>query len=512
MAKRRRTEAAPEWTLHPGLAAAILALAFLLPNLNALSCRFVLDDVPLIVDNTLVHSPDRLPRIWQSGYWPDRLGLTLYRPVTISIWNLLWWIGDGAPWVFHLFNLILGAVVPVLLFFCLRAAGVEGRKAFLAALFFAALPIHTEATTSVVGSSELLAACFGALAFLMFVREKNILAVILFSLAVLSKESAATIAGIALLTPRKTKGQWAALGGFGIVIAAALFLRHHVQLAPSFVPPIDNPAALLPASKRVLTALWVQCLYLWKTFVPVELSADYSYKQIPLVMGLGDSRAWIALVVPGVWILAAFRSRDVRQGLLVWAILFLPASNILFPIGTILGERLAYLPSLGAAILLAALATAALKKSARNRVEKPRSGGLSLERLAWIGVVVVVLVYGARSFVRNQDWNNAETFYVRLVETSPRSAKSHYFLGSLLVSKGDDLAAIREYEIAVSIFPAYSEAFHNRGNALARLGRYPEARESYLQCLRFDPGHQGAAANAAAIDAGVPIIPARRSL
>ena len=66
--------------------------------------------------------------------------------------------------------------------------------------------------------------------------------------------------------------------------------------------------------------------------------------------------------------------------------------------------------------------------------------------------------------------------------------------------------------MAVSIFPAYSEAFHSRGNSLARLGRYREARENYLLCLRFDPAHQGAAANASAIEAGVPIIPARRRL
>jgi hypothetical protein len=36
--------------------------------------------------------------------------------------------------------------------------------------------------------------------------------------------------------------------------------------------------------------------------------------------------------------------------------------------------------------------------------------------------------------------------------------------------------------------------------------------ESYRQCLRFDPGHQGAARNLAALEAGERVMPERRKL
>jgi hypothetical protein len=39
-----------------------------------------------------------------------------------------------------------------------------------------------------------------------------------------------------------------------------------------------------------LSALWVRCLYVFKTILPITLSADYSYKHIRLVMGLAINR------------------------------------------------------------------------------------------------------------------------------------------------------------------------------------------------------------------------------
>ncbi|MBI2214824.1 MAG: hypothetical protein HYU52_14350 [Acidobacteria bacterium] len=64
----------------------------------------------------------------------------------------------------------------------------------------------------------------------------------------------------------------------------------------------------------------------------------------------------------------------------------------------------------------------------------------------------------------------------------------------------------------MAIVPASSKAFQNRGNAVARLGRCDEARASYTNVLRFDPGHNGASANLQAIETGEQIISPRRSL
>ena len=501
----------------------LLGAAFLLPNMGALGCRFVLDDLPLIVENEKLHSLGNIVAICKSGYWPDRAGISAYRPVSQTAWAALWSAGGGHPFLFHLFGLLLGLAVVLLAYRFLIKLQAPPRAAFIAAVLFASFPIHTEATTSVVGSAELLAAAFGFFSLLLYSGGRPIAALALFALAVFSKESAAAFAALPLVfpalrpagivppasrrpPPQAAERRWVAGGTPAVqrlyrdlataaaaaaIIGAAL-LAHRGVSRTGFIPPIDNPMALLDPARRVLSALWVQCLYIFKTVLPIWLSADYSYKQIPLVMSLDDGRAWAGLGLVAAAGLAAWRSRQLRPAVLAYAILFSATANVLFPIGTMMGERLAYTPSIGMALLLAI-----------PLARRPQ----------WKAVVLaIVLIYGGRTVARNLDWRNPEVFYAKLIDTSPSSAKSHYFYGILLSSRGDDGGAVAAYDRAIAIFPAYSEAYHNRGNALARLGRRQEAAESYAACLRFDPGHAGAAANLAALRAGLPLSPPRKRL
>jgi len=474
-----------------------LAGAFLLPNLGALACGFLLDDLPLVVENNFLHvrSLGELAHIWAAGYWPDRSGQGLYRPVSQTLWALTWAVGGGShPWLFHALGLALGLTVVLLLYRFLLDVQTPPRTAFIAALLFALFPIHTEATTSVVGSAELLGSAFALGALLLYYRNRPSPALVLFALAVFSKESAAAFAALPLVFPgkewRSQKSLFAAIGA-AVIVAAALVAHHFVSLH-SFIPPIDNPITLVDFGARVLTALWVQCLYLCKTVLPITLSADYSYNQIRIVMGLADWRAWAGLALAGGALYLAWRQRQFRAPVLAYGVLFSPAANVLFPIGTIMGERLAYAPSLGLALLLAILL-------ARSRYWKTV-------------LIAVALVFSARTVVRNLDWLNADRFYSKLIQTSPNSAKSYYFYGALRSAREDDAGAIQAYDRAIAIFPAYSEAYHNRGNALARLGRRDEAMASYRACLRFDPGHAGAAFNLRQLQAGLPVNPPRKHL
>jgi protein O-mannosyl-transferase len=479
-----------------------LALAFLLPNLGALACGFLFDDMPVIVQNEVLHphSLRQFAHIFAVGYWPDRRGLQLYRPVTEAMWALTWSVGGGNhPALFHGLGLALGGAVVLLLYYFLLEVQTPPRTAFIASALFALFPIHTEASTSVVGSAELLAAAFGLGALVLYYRKQPILAVLLFALAVFSKESAAAFAALPLVFRRKdwpskdwrSRNRWIAAAGGALVVVGAL-IAHHMVAVGAFIPPIDNPMGLVGAGPRILTALWIQCVYLSKIALPITLSADYSYKQIRLVMGLDDPRAWVGLTLVAGALLLAWRNRQLRAPVLAYAILFSSTSNVLFPIGTMMGERLAYVPSLAVALLLAILLV-------RSKY--------------WKEVLIVgALAFGTRTVVRNLDWLNPDRFYTKMVETSPDSAKVYYFYGILRAARGDDAGAIQNYDRAIAIYPAYSEAFLNRGNAWARLGKRDQAMANYRQCLRFDPGHAGAAANLMRLEAGLPLNPPRQHL
>lgn len=474
-----------------------LAAAFLLPNLGALACGFVFDDRVVLVENKSLHvqSLGQLAHIWKSGYWPDNRGLELYRPVTQTVWALIWAAGGSShPLLYHAIGLALGLAVVLLLYRLLLTVQTPPRAAFIAAALFALFPIHTDATTSIAGSSELMAAAFGLGALVLYYRNRPIWALLLFALAVFSKESAAAFAALPLAFPHKrvpARDSWLAGAGAAVIIATAL-MAHSVLSRSSEIPAIDNPTALVDSGRRWLTALWVQCLYLFKALVPITLSADYSYKQIRLVMGLDDDRAWAGLALAAGALYLAWRRPAFRPAVFMYAILFSPTANLIFPIGTIMGERLMYAPSMGLALLLAILL-------ARSGHWKPV-------------LIAVALVFAARTAVRNLDWLNPQRFYEKLVETSPESAKSFYSIGVEYASNGDDARAVEAYGRAIAIFPAYSEAYRNRGNALARLGRSEDAMASYRQCLRFDPGDFAAGSNLRELEAGHKIYPPRAHL
>ncbi len=476
-----------------------ITAAFLVPNLGALACGFVFDDRVLIVDNASLHAASfgQLARVfrhvWTSGYWPDNRSLSLYRPVSQMLWASIWFVGGSThPGLFHLAGLALGVAAVLLLYRLLLIVEIRPRVAFIAAVLFALFPIHTDATTSVVGSAELLAAALALAALIFYYRGQPIPALILFALGVFSKESAAAFAAVPLVFPRRgsrhQRYTQVTAAGAAAIIAAALMI-HHAIARGSKIPPIDNPEGLVGAGPRILTALWTQGLYISKTLVPITLSADYSYKQIPLVMDLGDWRALVGLLLVAVAVYLAWRIPEFRTPVLIYAILFSPTANILFPIGTIMGERLAYAPSLGLALLAGILL-------ARSRHWKTI-------------LLAVAIIFGMRTAVRNLDWLNAERFYSKLAETSPNAAKSHYSIGVLLSSRGEDAAAIEAYDRAIAIYPVYAEAYRNRGNALARLGRRDEAMASYRQCLRFDPTDFAAASNLQQLQAGLQINPPR---
>lgn len=303
---------------------------------------------------------------------------------------------------------------------------------------------------------------------LCYYRHRPITALILFALAVFSKESAAAFAALPLVFPRKDwrdRDSLFAACGAVCVIAIALVL-HHTIAGPSHISWGDNSIVLVEGVPRILTALWVQCLYLSKSLVPITLSADYSFNQIPLVMGFDDWRAWAGIALIGGVCFLALRYRQFRAPILTYAILFSSTANILFPIGTLMGERLVYAPSFGVALLLALLL-------ARCRHWK-------------IILITVALVFAVRTAVRNLDWVDWYALYTRTAETSPNSVKVNDCFAVICWAKGDYSDAVTAYDRSIAALPSYPKTYCNRGKLLANLGRRSEALADFDACMRLD--------------------------
>jgi tetratricopeptide (TPR) repeat protein len=196
----------------------------------------------------------------------------------------------------------------------------------------------------------------------------------------------------------------------------------------------DNPIANAPFWTGVMTAVKVAGYYLALFAWPARLSCDYSYNAVTLfgwtIASGQDLHAWLALaVVLGLFAVAAVswrRQPAVTFFLGLAAIAFLPTSNLLFPIGTIMAERLMYVPLIGltaASVLVLTLAGQRLQavsqpvlaaSSGRHaKVVKPslltaRPNG-SARAWATAGMAIAaagVAVLAVRTVYRNEDWTS----------------------------------------------------------------------------------------------------------
>ncbi len=484
---------------------------------NSLFNGFALDDVPLIAENRLIRSLRLLPTIFGTDYWAGSLGLgvggDLYRPLVISTFAVNYALGRLNPVGYHLLNLLLHIGACWALYFLGRALGLSRAGAIASASLFAVHPIHTEAVSNVVGRAEILMALATLLSIIGYIQAgaparfkiwPAVASWIAFSVGLLSKEQAIVLPALLLLwdvgAARNGMGQlsWKRLlcGAFGryasylLILAAYLVFRSSVlqtrffqQTAMHFLLQ-NNPLAGLPWNLRLLTALKVAGKYLWLFLWPAQLSADYSYDAIPIVKSIGEPEillaffAWAGLGALGIYGYVR-KSRPLLFGIGCAFLTYLPVSNLFVIIGTIMAERLFYLPSAGLCLVIGAGMEKILAW------EKPYPLRSWSNKITAAVCSVLLLLLSARSIARNRDWRSTETIFRSALQVVPRSAKVQAANGQFLLEAGQLDGAIAAYQRALAIDPNYAAVYINLGRAYARQSRWSEAEAAFRRGLEI---------------------------
>lgn len=452
---------------------ALVVLA-LIPYLGAIHAPLLYDDRTLLDNPWLVHEAGPVS-VLRHDYWhgTKHAGSDLYRPLTVL--SLAWNV-RAAPSKEGIRAVNVGLhVLAVLAVAWMLAAIATARAAWIGAALFAVHPLASEAVLWAVGRAEILAAIFGIVAFVLFVRlhgEQGIgghrlaLSLAAFLAALGFKESAATwlvigAAWIALRPPpdRPPARIVAARAAcYGAAFAAYYALRASaVGWGRHDAPLIDNPLVGADAATRAVNAAFLFARYVTKMLWPQTLSVEYGFDQTPVVPVL----PWGAI---GALAIAAGVSAAVvalhRKGHSAAAFLaaFVPCAlavtvNLAFPIGTIFGERLAYTPLIGCCGL-AGLALAAIPK------------------VAWRGVAISILLVacGARTIARGGDYRDVQTLSEATAAASPRAVKALANAGRMRLRQGHAVLALPLLEKAVAIRPDYARAWQILAEAYAASG------------------------------------------
>lgn len=494
----------------------------LLLYVNTLGHDYTVDDTTVIKNNRFTTQgmagiDDIFTHSYRAGFWERKEGL--YRPLSVAMFAMEWELSPDNPFPGHLINLLLYALSGVMLLATLRRLlpALHPIIPLATALLWITHPLHTEVVANIKSRDELLSFLFGISMLYSFIRwklEKRsgmlLLSLLCFFLALLSKESSVTWAGVIPLAA------WCCLG-FDIRKCLTVTLPYLALLAVYFgirisvlgeigggyeLMLINN--SLLGAeslSARIASAIYILGRYFGLFLFPVTLAFDYSYNTLPVV-GFGNPLVLITLLIYLAGIYSAFKKIGQRSpvsfAILFFLGTFVLVSNVFFLIEATMAERFLYTPSLGLCLLIALVAGQWATKG--QKIKNTITAADLLKNKMSIPLLAVLLLFSARTLSRNADWKDNYTLLRKDVQSSPESARIRYALGStLLVEKallepeGSSVRmnyldeAIVQLNKGVSILPNYNDAWYHLGIAWKEKGDAKNAIAAFEQARAYKP-------------------------
>ncbi len=436
---------------HPRLAGgALCALTFLVFQ-KALAGAFVFDDVPLILENPSVTKVGHWNLLLFSSIWSFRGAADLshfYRPLQLfSYWLLYRWVGAN-PVPFHLLQLCVYAGAVCMVFRLGRDLLRHDLAAFVGALLWAVNPLHVEVIAWISGLGDATSGLLTMMSFWLFLRAENgpapraarhIPAVCVYFTALLFKE-------LALCLPLLIPAYWLFLGGkepwfsrarrwSPYLLATAGYATLRVLALGRFsVAPHPFKLSFRTFAAAIGLLGEHAKLFAW----PVHLSTT---RDFILLASLRSPWPWLALLA----LLAAFtfRNRTPIFGFCFawWIITLLPCLDIRQLVGSPVGDRFSFLPSVGLCLGIAFAVLVLLPRSAPQLKLRP----------VLIPVLLAVCVLWILQDIRTvPNWRSEDVLWRHAAAAAPDSIYAHRFRAmSLEYEKGDLPGAAREYQTAL---------------------------------------------------------------
>ncbi len=462
---------------------------------RSLGNGFAFDDVPIILENAQIHAVSPPWVYAQQSYWPPQNLGDAYRPWTVWWFALQWGLSGGAPWVFHLGNLLLTAVA-TLLVHRLALSLLSPFGAVIAAALFAVHPVHVEATGNIVGQGELWMTAFSVAAALLYLRARQrgeldatarLGLAALLVLAAAAKEQGFALPALLLLVewfgvPRRPgenrlRIAGAAFGLLAVVGAGFLAARFAILGDLGGGPPAAGLAGLNLADRALVMAPlaldWFRLL-IW----PRDLLAQFSPP------AHGAAPVWSAAAAAGVlavaaaaaaWLGAARRLPVAALGIGWIAVGILPVSNLPFPTGVLVAERTLLLPSVGIVLVAGALA------------DRFGAWGPQARVTAMTAVLLLIGAGAARSFSRQAVWRDNPTLFAQTIIDEPLAYRGWFVYGRELVRRREPDRAMAMFARAGALYAGDHRVFEEWGQVLRTQGRCADAIPVFERGVAADP-------------------------
>lgn len=210
-------------------------------------------------------------------------------------------------------------------------------------------------------------------------------------------------------------------------------------------------------------------LLVWPLHLTLYHHDPTQYSPVFMAVGIVCALAVIAAIPV---LLKKAREIVLAAGIFV---LFLAPTYSPITIGSLIGERYLYFPSIALSIIIAFLYQRSLSKN--KTVQK-----------VFIGLfIIMILAFSIRTILRNSDWKTSAILWRRTLIASPLSPWAHRNMGFVYQQEGDFQNALAEYEKAIQLKPNLWDAYNNLGTVYESMGEKEEAIRIYKQLIENNP-------------------------
>lgn len=449
-----------------------------------------LDDNVLILDNlSFLTNPANFFKIFSQDVFSVLHSATAYyRPLYNISYMLNALLAGGAPFFYHLTNVLIHLLVVNLVFVFLNKLGGRRSLSFLGALIFALHPVVTATVVWIPGRNDSLVALFVLASLISLINFNTVKKwhwlgwhLIFFALALLTKELALALLPIIifylwLMAEKKISRSFVLklIGGWSSIILIWIILR-----STALVNPLSYTVG------GALQSIWVNSpaliQFLGKIFFPFNLSVVPILRDTTYFYGLA---AWLVLAV--IIFLGLRQDKNYWRASLfgwLWFLVFLIPSFIR-PEGSLSAdfiEHRVYLPLLGILFLL-------IKNPVWEKVNFSKKYILGL----WLGLI---LFLSGLTFFYQQNFRNRLVFWQSAVKNSPHYPLARRNLGAMYYFEKNFAGALAEDQEALKLNPTEPMVHNNMGVILMNQGRLAEAAAQFLAELKINPNYDNSLFN-----------------
>ncbi|MDD5729539.1 MAG: tetratricopeptide repeat protein [Candidatus Omnitrophica bacterium] len=472
-----------------GLAVFILAAFCGILYFNSLWNVFAFDDVHSICDNLYIKDARYIPMFFKGYYTsiPD-IPRGMFRPLLMLTFSFNYFFSGLAPLGYHIINILTHFLNGVLLYSILRFLKKDLPFGLVlgACLLFIAHPLNTEAVNYISCRSDLLVTFFTLAAVLLYLRSRPMLAVLLYILALLTKETALVFPFLALacdfifLSPQDTliKKIKSKAGIYLFVAALSVFYWVYKQAVigetTAILSPLSSPVRSFYSN--FLMQFVVSIFYLRLFILPFPLNLHHVFPEYTNVFSPVVFSGFLA-VMALIALVFILRKKEplISFGLAWYLICLLPKFYAVLNYPAM--EHHFYLPGMGIYLALSGVLAHFYLKFRRKLL---------------FAAFAVLSVFTLLVWFRNYEWKDALTLYKRAVERDPGSALAHNNLGIEYARIEMSEQAQKEFKKALSLSNAVDVQLNSRIN-LARIysnqKKFKEAIEELNRAIEIKPSY-----------------------